>query len=154
MKLTAGVALSVLLLASCAGASWMPFTGGEPATNSADRETLSAPGATGFSAEIRRTMYGIPHIKANDIGGIGYGFGYASAEDNICEILDRVMTVSATRARYLGPGAKDANIESDVYHARLNQLNEIDKLLKGAPDSPDTPSADARRLAAGYIAGV
>jgi acyl-homoserine-lactone acylase len=159
MKLAAGVAhsatvMAAILLASCAGASWMPWTGGETTANNADRETLSTPGVTGFSAEIRRTMYGIPHIKASDIGGIGYGFGYASAEDNICEILDRMMTVSATRARYLGPGAKDVNVDSDVYHTRLNQLNEIDKLLKGPAGSPDTPSADARRLVAGYVAGV
>src|SRR5262245_54885803 len=59
-----------------------------------------------FAAEIRRSVYGDPHIKALDMGGIGYGFGYASAEDNICEILDRMMTVTATRAKYLGPGAR------------------------------------------------
>jgi acyl-homoserine-lactone acylase len=108
----------------------------------------------GFSAEIRRTAYGVPHIKANDFGGIGYGFGYASAEDNICEIEDRIATVSATRAKYFGAGKDDANVLSDVYHQRVIQLGETEKLLVGPAASPDTPSADARALAKGYVAGI
>ena len=112
------------------------------------------PASHHFSAEIRRTAYGVPHIKADDYGGIGYGFGYASAEDNLCEILDRMLTVTATRARYLGPGADDANIRSDLYHQRVIQAGETEKLLAGPEGSPDTPSADARLLAAGYVAGL
>jgi acyl-homoserine-lactone acylase len=110
--------------------------------------------APSFSAEIRRTDYGVPHIKASDMRGIGYGFGYASAEDNICEILDRMMTVSATRALHLGPGEKDANINSDIYHQRVIQTGEVERLLNGPSSSVDTPSPDARGLALGYVAGV
>src|SRR5690349_15962843 len=102
-----------------------------------------AEGPAHFSAEIRRTAYGVPHIKASDIGGIGYGYGYASAQDNICEIEDRLMTVSATRAKFLGAGAADANLLSDLYHQRLNQSGEVERLLAGPAGSPDTPSADA-----------
>ena len=117
--------------------------------------TAQAPAETSrFSAEIRRTAYGVPHIKADDFGGIGYGFGYASAEDNLCEILDRLMTVKAERARYLGPGKDDANIASDFYHQRENQTGDVEKLLAGPATSVDTPSADARALAAGYVAGL
>ena len=36
-----------------------------------------------YSAEIRRTEYGIPHILANDYGSLGYGYGYAYAQDNL-----------------------------------------------------------------------
>ncbi len=111
-------------------------------------------GGQRFSAEIRRTAYGVPHIKAEDFGGIGYGFGYASAADNICEILDRYLTVTASRARYLGAGAGEANIASDLYHQRMIQSGDVEKLLSGPRSSPDTPSSDARALAAGYVAGV
>jgi Penicillin amidase len=72
-----------------------------------------------FEAEIRRTAYGVPHIKADDMGGIGYGYGYASAQDNVCEIADRILTVSGERAKFLGPGENDANIASDLYHQRM-----------------------------------
>ncbi len=135
MTLKSYAAIAMIALAGCTSAS----------TDAASRH---------FSAEIRRTAYGVPHIKADDYGGIGYGFGYASAEDNLCEILDRMMTVTATRARYLGPGENDANIRSDLYHQRVIQSGETEKLLAGPDGSPDTPSADARQLAAGYVAGI
>ena len=107
-----------------------------------------------YDVEIRRTAYGVPHIKARDMGSIGYGYGYASAQDNICEILDRILTVSGTRARYLGPGTNDANINSDLYHRRLNLLGGVEKALAGPKSSPDTPSAEARAMAQGYVAGI
>ena len=74
-----------------------------------------------FTAEIRRTAFGVPHIKAEDMGGIGYGYGYASAQDNVCEIADRLLTVSGERAKFLGPGDNDANVVSDLYHRRIAQ---------------------------------
>jgi acyl-homoserine-lactone acylase len=94
-----------------------------------------------FTADIRRTAYGVPHIEARDVGGIGYGFGYASAQDNICEIMDRYMTVRGERALHLGPGNNDANIDSDLYYRRLIALGGPEAALAGAKDSPDTPSA-------------
>ena len=37
-----------------------------------------------FSATIRRTEGGIPHISAPNYAGLGYGYGYAFAQDNLC----------------------------------------------------------------------
>jgi len=106
-----------------------------------------------MSAEIRRTAYGVPHVKSDTYAGMGYGLGYAMAEDNVCEIAERYLTVSGERAKYLGRGENDANLNSDLYHKRLIASGELEKLLNGAKDSPDTPSQDARDLARGYAAG-
>ena len=35
-------------------------------------------------AEIVRTSFGIPHIKADNFKGLGYGYGYAFSQDNYC----------------------------------------------------------------------
>ena len=115
----------------------------------------SAPAAEGakFEAEIRRTAFGVPHIKAANMGGIGYGYGYASAQDNVCEIADRLLTVSGERAKYLGPGENDANIASDLYHRRMIASGRVEALLAGPEGSADTPSAEAKALADGYAAG-
>ncbi|MEQ1779915.1 MAG: penicillin acylase family protein [Hyphomonadaceae bacterium] len=113
----------------------------------------AASGVTKFSAEIRRTAYGVPHIKATNMGGIGYGYGYASAQDNVCEIADRLLTVAGQRAKYLGPGENDANIASDLYHQRMIQSKRVEGLLTGPAGAADTPSAEARALADGYVAG-
>lgn len=110
--------------------------------------------STKMSAEIRRTAFGVPHVKADDFAGMGFGLGYAMAEDNICEIMERYLTVSGERAKHLGPGENNANVLSDLYHKRLIATGEMEKLLNGPADSVDTPSADARALARGYAAGV
>ena len=107
-----------------------------------------------FRAEISRTAYGVPHIKAGNLAGIGYGYGYASSQDNICEIADRMLTVSGERARFLGPGPGDANIASDLFHKRAFASGDVEHLLAGPAGSVDTPSADARALVQGYVAGV
>lgn len=129
------------------------------ATGVAAAALLAACGAetasTGkMSAEIRRTAFGVPHVKADDYAGMGFGLGYAMAEDNICEIVERYLTVSGERAKYMGAGENNANVLSDLYHKRLIATGEMEKLLNGAADSVDTPSADARALARGYAAGV
>jgi acyl-homoserine-lactone acylase len=113
----------------------------------------SSAGGT-LSAEIRRTAYGVPHIKADNYAGLGYGIGYAAAEDNLCELAGRVLTVSGERAKYFGPGENNANIASDLYHKRLIASGELEHLLNGPKGSVNTPSEDARALARGYAAGV
>lgn len=107
-----------------------------------------------MSAEIRRTAYGVPHVKADDYAGLGFGLGYAMAEDNLCEIMERHVTVAGERAKFFGRGENDANLNSDLYHKRLIATGEMERLLNGPEGSLDTPSADARALARGYAAGV
>ena len=74
---------------------------------------------TGYRAEIRRTTGGVPHIKAKDFGSLGYGFGYAYAQDQICEYASMMVTVRAQRSRYFGPDAASpnggTNLQSDFF---------------------------------------
>jgi acyl-homoserine-lactone acylase len=107
-----------------------------------------------YAAEIRRTDYGVPHVTADDYAGLGFGIGYASAEDNLCLLADRMLTVTGTRARYLGPGTGNANVTSDLYHARLIATGALERILNGDPASIETPSTDARALVRGFAAGV
>src|SRR3954462_15968612 len=53
-------------------------------------------------ATIRRTAYGIPHIEARSFAGLGFRYGYAFAQDNICEMADTYVTVDAQRSRWFG----------------------------------------------------
>ena len=139
--LRSGVCLIGLLsVMSCAG-------GPSPVENGSEQSPA-------YQAEIRRTAFGAPHVKAGDYAGLGFGIGYASAEDNLCELLERMITVNGERARYLGPGVKDANIISDIYHKRLIQTGELETLLTGPENDPDTPSQASRDIGRGYAAGV
>ena len=58
-----------------------------------------------YHAEIRRTSMGVPHIKAANWADLGYGYGYAQAEDNLCTMADGFLTYRGERSQYLGPNA-------------------------------------------------
>ncbi|WP_122765212.1 bifunctional acylase PvdQ [Pseudomonas viridiflava] len=76
------------------------------------------------SADIRRTSYGVPHIRANDERGLGFGIGYAYAQDNLCLLANEVVTVNGERAKFFGPDQSTLeernNLASDVFFTWLN----------------------------------
>ena len=63
--------------------------------------------------KIRETSYGIPHILADDLPGAAAGAGYVAARDYGCILLDQIVRVRSERAKFFGPGDKDANTNSD-----------------------------------------
>ena len=68
------------------------------------RDAIAAGGASAdLSATIRRTARGIPHVLADDYAGLGYGYGYALAEDNVCVLADSYTTVRGRRSKFFGP---------------------------------------------------
>ena len=107
-----------------------------------------------YSAEILRLPYGVPRIVADDHAGLGYGAGFVAAQDNLCLVMDRALTVRAERSAYLGPGERDRNIASDLYHRRIIDDRIVEMILAGDPDDIDTPSAEARAFIDGFAAGV
>ncbi len=94
---------------------------------------------------IRRTSYGIPHVRATDYRGAGTGLGYAFAEDNACVMADIALTLAGERSRWFGP----EHLESDLYHRWINQTGVVERLL----DAPHGPSPQARDLVRGYVTG-
>ena len=69
-----------------------------------------------YSAEIQRTQFGIPHITAQDYKGLGYGLGYAFAEDNICSFAEEIVFANGESARYLPNGS----VASDIFYTWYN----------------------------------
>ena len=111
----------------------------------------------GLAADIRYTEYGIPHIKARDFAGLGYGYGFAAAKDNICVLADTYLTVDGKRSRYLGPdapansafGAAKNSLTSDLYFQQVNDSGVVERALA----APDGPRAEVREIIRGYVAG-
>ncbi|HEU4732696.1 MAG TPA: penicillin acylase family protein [Kofleriaceae bacterium] len=109
-----------------------------------------------YAARIRRTSFGIPHIDAADERGLGYGLGYAFAQDNACVLAEEVVTVHAERSRYFGPdatyepegdGHPEANLPSDVYYA---VHNAADRVAAAWAAQPAAIQALLRGYARGY----
>ena len=111
-------------------------------------------------ATVRRTDYGVPHIRADDIESLAAGYAYAFAEDNICTIASEYVTVSGQRSRWFGPkedwyfsgnGSTYPNLTADFYFKWANEQRIARKLLKLPP--PLGPKRGVRRGVAGYVAG-
>ncbi|MDE0062818.1 MAG: penicillin acylase family protein [Gammaproteobacteria bacterium] len=90
--------LPICLLAWIAGCSG----NGAPPDPPPPPPTAPAPPETTFQAEIRRTEYGIPHIKADDWGSLGYGYGYAYAQDRFCVAMAAIVFATSRSAELLG----------------------------------------------------
>jgi len=109
--------------------------------------------AAGYKAEIVRTAYGIPHVTADDFGGVGYGQAYAFVEDNLCLLADKIVTVNGERSKYFGPEATNvvafsdtANLETDFFFKANLDIETLRRNFAAA-------SPDYQALVRGYVAG-
>ncbi|PBJ18087.1 Acyl-homoserine lactone acylase PvdQ precursor [Pseudomonas sp. ACN8] len=102
------------------------------------------------SADIRRTGFGVPHIRADNERGLGYGIGYAYAQDNLCLLANEITTVNGERSRYFGPDQftveERENLISDVFFTWLNTPQAVARFWQA-----QTP--EVRELVEGYVAG-
>lgn len=106
-----------------------------------------------YSATIVRTSYGIPHITASNWRGIGYGVGYAYAQDNLCMLAEEFATVAGERSLHFGPKEtavlgfeKIDNLSSDTF---FRSAMDLPKLRRGIA----TQGVEERQVIAGYVAG-
>ena len=101
---------------------------------------------SGYQVTIRRTSYGIPHVLAKDVPSAAAGLGYAGAEDYGCILLDQMVMVRSERSRFFGPGAGEANVNSDF---GMLTLGVIDRGKRGLA----AQSAAMKANLDGYVAG-
>lgn len=127
-----------------------------------DAPAEAAPGSRDagvYRATITRTAHGIPHIVADDWGSLGFGHGYATAETNLCNLADTVVTGRGERSRWFGPEARyedqvtlsATNLQADALFTDLRNRRVVEKLLA---DPVRGPGRQARQMVAGYVAGV
>ncbi|VVP51152.1 Acyl-homoserine lactone acylase PvdQ [Pseudomonas fluorescens] len=106
--------------------------------------------ATQASADIRRTAFGVPHIRAENERGLGFGIGYAYAQDNLCLLANEIVTVNGQRSRYFGPDQftveERENRVSDVFFTWLNTPQAVQAFWQAQP-------TEVRDLMQGYVAG-
>lgn len=104
------------------------------------------PAAPKYTANIKRTSYGIPHITANDYGSLGFGQGYAFAQDHVCTLADQILKVRSERARFLGQGPGNTYVASDLAYLSMG-------LLDRAAAAFPTVSEEMQAMLTGYAAG-
>src|SRR4051812_49642416 len=91
-----------------------------------------------YDVTVTRTEYGIPHIVARDYGSLGYGYGYAFAQDNLCTMAADYVTVEGQRSRWFGPDTSYTmrgndvtvtKLDSDIFWTQVRESDIVDKLL-------------------------
>ena len=106
-------------------------------------------------AVIRRTAGGVPHILARDWTSLGFGYGFAFAQDNLCTMANDYVTVEAQRSRYFGPGGSYiqrangvtvTNLDSDLFFRQIIDAHTVERLIRGL-------STAELQLEAGYVRG-
>ena len=108
-----------------------------------------------YDVTVTRTTLGIPHIKADDYASMGYGYGYAFAEDNLCVLQEDLVTIRGERARYFGrdgsytiipSGVTANNLDSDFFW-RMSTTEE-----RLAPTRENT-LPEFKEVTAGFVDG-
>ena len=108
-----------------------------------------------LSAVIRRTTGGMPHILARNWTSLGYGYGFAFAQDNLCTMANDYVTVEGQRSRYFGPdgsyiergaGAIVTNLDSDLFFRQIIDSGVVQRSLRGV-------APQVTQIEAGYVRG-
>ena len=128
-------------------------------TTAGAAERSPVPDPDKYRATITRTEHGIPHVTADDWGSLGFGHGYATAETNLCNLADTVITGRGERSRWFGPDARyedrvtlsATNLQTDTLFANLRDRKVVEKLLA---DPERGPSKRAKKMVRGYVAGA
>ena len=109
---------------------------------------------------ITRDRAGIPHIVARSFAALGYGEGYAFAQDNLCTFANDMVTVEGQRSRYFGPkglainhsaGTSATNLQSDLYWRYVQATGLIKRWLSASPPNGLLPQV--RQVYTGFVKG-
>lgn len=147
--LTLSGALALSLVSGCLD------TGGSSSADEQPTQALRSNEGQNYQAQVRRTAFGIPHIRANDFGSMGYAYGYVQAQDNLCLLAEDTLTIRGLRARYLGGdgeyiipanGVTTTNTNADFFWRSVMTEQRIDNFR----DSSDPEVVDA---SLGFVEG-
>jgi len=131
--------LAAMMLAACGG----------------DDGALPTQPGENYQVTVTRTTYGIPHINAPDFGSVGYGYGYAFAQDNLCTLMEDLVAIRGERSKYWGgdgtypirpAGIAPNNIDSDFFWKLMADADAVRRFRKAA-------APEVRQLVHGYVDG-
>ena len=108
-----------------------------------------ASAAASYGVSLTRTTGGVANISGESFADVGFGIGYAQAQDGICLLAETFLTVEGERSAFLGPegvfkneaegGLQFTNLNSDIYWTSIKHDHAIQKLLKlPYPQGPST----------------
>jgi len=126
-----------------------PATGTPPPTEPTGLVAFAPNGS--LDVDVTWTDYGVPYVKADNMESLGFGVGFAFAQDNLCILADQIVKFNSQRARFFGPDAVPGSGDSE------NLLTDFGFLTLGTRDNAEAGFAQisehAQALMTGYAAG-
>jgi acyl-homoserine-lactone acylase len=120
-----------------------------------------ASAAASYNVSLTRTTGGVANVSGESFADVGFGIGYAQAQDGICLLAETFLTVEGERSAFLGPegvfkneaegGLQFTNLNSDLYWTSIRDARTVQKLLR--LPYPQGPSTEGREVVRGYAAG-
>lgn len=101
-----------------------------------------------YEATLTRTEYGIPHIVAQDWGSLGYGHGYAFAQDNYCMLMEEIIRAAGQSLEFFGEDS--GSEDTDFVFSLVNNNDEGQLEDEYLSQQPDYILALVEGYAAGY----
>ena len=120
-----------------------------------------ASAAASYRVSLTRTTGGVANVSGESFADVGFGIGYAQAQDGTCLLAETFLTVEGERSAFLGPegtfkneaegGLVFTNLNSDFYWTSIKHDGTVQKLLK--LPYPQGPSTEGLEAVKGYAAG-
>lgn len=111
-----------------------------PLAATAQSSPPAAP-ALAQQVEIRRTAYGVPHIKAENLAAAAYGLAYAQLEDYGAGVAIGLLRARGEMARWFGRDSIEGDFTARLEHARAVETHHL-------------LDAETRAVYEGFAAGV
>ena len=73
-----------------------PATGTPPPTEPTGLVAFAPNG--NLDVDVTWTDYGVPYVKADNMESLGFGVGFAFAQDNLCILADQIVKFNSQRA--------------------------------------------------------
>lgn len=151
------VRTGLVVVALCLAACTSPRPPTDRVAEAPQSTESRAPSITAhYNADLRRTTDGTAHVRAANWGSLGYGFGYAQAQDNLCTLAESIVTFRGERSLAFGADGRVArratfgqpnNLDADVFFRLTFDAATLERYRA-------TQSPRGRELAQGFAAGV
>ena len=137
----------LIILTSCTALQSGAEHDEENASRAETEVTLPDAGQLAEKVIVRRTDYGVPHIKAEDYTSAGYALGYVQMEDYGQDVIEPMIRARGEWVLYKEP--KISDFESQIDSDAFNQL-----VHERAVETFEKQDPETQEFVRGFAAGM
>jgi acyl-homoserine-lactone acylase len=95
---------------------------GRPGVGPAPKATETAADSLIRQVEVRRTTYGVPHIRADNLAALGFGEGYVQSEDYGSRVAFSLLRARGEMGRWFGRDSMAEDFTGRLARARAAEV--------------------------------